>query len=87
MTSTLESKMHSFKKPLSVKPLDSTQAAIVSAYTGYLVGSLDDYFAYISSLMGRPIMTHEIFMFEQEIKEKSIEDFIKLSLNSEQTNE
>jgi hypothetical protein len=57
------------------------EKAIVMAYTGVcmLTGDkLQMYYEYIKDIMGRPIMTHEIPWFIEEIKEKSRADFIKL---------
>lgn len=36
------------------------EAAIVSAYTGYLIGSFSDMHAYIEKIMRRPVFTHEM---------------------------
>lgn len=57
------------------------EKAIVMAYTGacMLVGDkLNIFHKYIEDIMGRPIYTHEIAFLENEIKERSKDDFIKL---------
>ena len=35
------------------------EAAIVSVYTGVLIGDFSDFYAYAVEIMGRPIFTHE----------------------------
>lgn len=57
------------------------EKAIIMAYTGVcmLTGDkLQIFHKYIEDIMGRPIMTHDIGWLEDEIKEKSKADFIKL---------
>jgi hypothetical protein len=36
------------------------EAAIVAAYTGYMIGAFSDMQAYITEIMGRPVFTHEM---------------------------
>ena len=36
------------------------EAAIVSAYTGVLIGDFDEVHKYIEELLGRPVFTHEL---------------------------
>ena len=57
------------------------EAAIVSAYTGFLCGEFSDMHEYIEEIMGRPVWTHEMGDngFEEMIREKSKEDFVALS--------
>lgn len=50
------------------------EAAIVSAYTGYLIGEFSDFQAYAKEIMGRPIFTHELPKIVDELKEKSKKD-------------
>jgi hypothetical protein len=56
------------------------EAAIVSAYTGYLLGDLRDRQTYVEELLQRPVFTHELAdpAFEKEISEKAKPDFVKL---------
>lgn len=54
------------------------EAAIVSAYTGYLIGSFSDMANYCEELLGRPIWSHQYPELRDEIKEKSKEDFISI---------
>lgn len=57
------------------------EAAIVETFTGIcmLTGDNMKYaYEYAEELIGRPIMTHEFFTLEKELKEKSEADFIKL---------
>ncbi len=57
------------------------EAAILSAFTGLLIGSFLDMHKYIEEIMRRPVFTHELANEEivAEIKEKSRHDFMKLN--------
>ena len=57
------------------------EKAIVMAYTGTCMLKEDKFnifHKYVEDLMGRPIFTHEMGFFADEIKEKAKEDFIRL---------
>ena len=57
------------------------EKAIIMAYTGVCMLAYDKlpmFHKYIEEIMGRPIWTHEIVQFADEIKEKSKADFIAL---------
>ena len=56
------------------------EAAIVSAYTGILIGEFSDFHEYIEKILCRPVFTHELANKEicVEIKEKSRQDFINI---------
>ena len=59
------------------------EKAIVMAYTGVcmLTGDKFEIFhKYVEDIMGRPVMTHEIGILANVIKEKSKEDFITLCI-------
>lgn len=56
------------------------EAAIISAYTGYLIGEFSDFQAYAEEIMGRPIFTHDLTRLEYELKEKSKEDFMSIKI-------
>lgn len=58
------------------------EAAIVSAYTGYLIGNFSDLQAYAEEILGRPIFTHEFPSIKDELKEKSKEDFMNISIET-----
>lgn len=53
---------------------------IVSAYTGYLMSTYDDYHTFVEKLLGRPILTHELASKEihEEIREKVKPQFVAL---------
>lgn len=61
--------------------LTKKQAAVITAYTGFLLGSFNDVHHYIEKLMGRLVFTHEMgskeLMDELQLKAKA--DFIALS--------
>jgi hypothetical protein len=56
------------------------EAAIVSAYTGYLVGNFADFHGYIEEKMGNPVFTHEMAdkAFVEKLKELSKPDFVAM---------
>ena len=58
------------------------EAAIVSAYTGILIGDFSDMHEYIEVLLQRPVFTHELAskQITNEIKEKSKNDFINIEV-------
>lgn len=58
------------------------EAAIISAYTGFLLGEFSEVHKYVEEILERPVWTHQ---FADEgltalIKEKSKEDFINLNV-------
>lgn len=57
------------------------ECAIVQAFTGVCMLTEDKtghFYQYVEEIMGKPIFTHELPMYADEIKEKSREDFINL---------
>ena len=58
------------------------EAAIVSAYTGFMLSSFSGMHEYIEEILGRPVFTHEMACKEvfDEIHEKSKADFIALEV-------
>jgi len=58
------------------------EAAIVSAYTGILIGGFDGFHEYAEELLGRPVFTHEFGDSEiaQELKDKSKQDFVSIEV-------
>lgn len=58
------------------------EAAIVSAYTGYLIGTFDELHKYIEEKMGRPVFTHEMasVTFEEQLRKASKVDFVAMSV-------
>lgn len=59
------------------------EGAILSAYTGILLGEFSAMHKYVEEILGRPVWTHEMASEKvvNEIKEKSKEDFIKVIEN------
>lgn len=57
------------------------ECAIVEAYTGYYMCGKhrEEFYKYISEIMGRPIYAHGYLEQEQEIKERVRQEFIRLS--------
>ena len=61
------------------------EAAIVSAYTGILIGKFSDMHEYVEEKLGRPIWTHQFAeekLFE-EIKEAVKPDFISIQITED----
>ena len=58
------------------------EAAIVSAYTGFLCGGFSELHEYVEEIMGRPVFIHEMRCGEgaEEIKAKSKPDFVALDV-------
>lgn len=56
------------------------EATIVSAYTGYFIGELDDLYKYLSELVGRPVYTHEIPAVLVEYHSRIKQDFVTLEV-------
>lgn len=61
------------------------EAAIISAYTGYLIGEFDEMHKYIQEKLERPVWTHEMASAElwEEIREKAKPDFISIEVRNE----
>lgn len=59
------------------------EAAIISAYTGILIGDFGELHSYIESLMNRPVYVHELPELADLIKEKSTSDFMALKVEGE----
>lgn len=58
------------------------EAAIVAAYTGYLLGSFSDMHEYIEEALGGPVFTHEMGMdgFKEKLQAATEADFIALEV-------
>jgi hypothetical protein len=56
------------------------EAAIVSAYTGFLLGSFEEMQKYAEKTLNRPIFTHEFGdkKLAEELRMATYNDFIKL---------
>lgn len=58
------------------------EAAIIAAYTGYLIGDFSEMHEYIEKVMGRPVFTHEMAneKFMEELHDKCKVDFVTISV-------
>lgn len=63
------------------------EAAIVSAYTGYLIGEFSDFHAYAEEIIGRPIFVHELSSIAENLKENSRKDFMSIKIEEDETPE
>jgi hypothetical protein len=60
------------------------EAAIISAYTGFMLGKFSDMHEYAEQKLGRQILTHEFAesKIAEELREKSRKDFVSLNIVS-----
>lgn len=58
------------------------EGAIVTMYTGYLIGDFSDAHGYAEEIMGRKIWSHEFASkkFAEQLREKSKQDFISIRI-------
>lgn len=61
--------------------LTAEQAAVISAYTGFLIGDFSAMHAYVEKIMGRPVWTHEMGSesVQDEIRKRARADFLALN--------
>ena len=52
--------------------MNKREAAVISAYTGILLGEFSDLHKYVEEIFGRPVFTHEFPRVENEMKELSV---------------
>lgn len=64
--------------------MTESEAAIVMAYTGYVIGNHQKFHEYIEKILGRSVYTHEFYFLEEEIREKSKNDFINLKITKDE---
>lgn len=59
------------------------EAAIISAYTGVLLGSFNAFHEYAEEIMNRPVFTHELAdkQVMQKIMDKSRADFLAIEID------
>lgn len=64
-----------------VPKLTRDQAAIVGAYTGFLIGPFSDMHGYAERVLGRPIFTHQFADAElmEALKNAAMDDFVALA--------
>jgi hypothetical protein len=62
--------------------MTKNEAAIVSLYTGYLIGDFSEMHKYAQEKLGRPIFTHEFANKElfDELRELSKPDFVSIEV-------
>lgn len=61
--------------------MTKNEAAIISAFTGIMVGRFSDMHEYVEKLFGYPVFTHMFADkdFVQKVKDLSYNDFIQLN--------
>jgi len=59
------------------------EAAIVSAYTGFMLGDFGEFHEYAEKVIGRPIFTHEFAnqSLIDELREKTKPDFVGIKVD------
>lgn len=62
--------------------MNKHEAAVISAYTGILIGDFSDMHRYVEKLMGRPVWTHELADKEvtKHIKALAYDDFLNIHI-------
>lgn len=65
--------------------MNKKEAAIVSAYTGFLIGDFGDFHEYAEKIMERPIFTHEFAnkKIVDKIHQKSKGDFLNIKIEDD----
>ena len=63
--------------------MNKREAAIVTAYTGRLIGSFSDFHEYVEEVFERPVFTHELGdrRITDKLKELSKPDFISIPVD------
>ena len=58
------------------------ESAIITAYTGYLIGDIRDFYTYVKELTGESYMTHQYADREliNRIKALAKQDFMKIQV-------
>ena len=58
------------------------EAAIVSAFTGKMLGSFSEMHRYVEEIMGRQVFSHEMAncSIAKQIREKAKPDFVELEV-------
>jgi hypothetical protein len=61
------------------------EAAIVSAYTGILIGKFTDMHEYIESILGYPVFTNQLgnLSFLELVKQKAKADFLAIEVEGD----
>lgn len=56
------------------------EAAVISAYTGFMVGSFNNMHEYIEKILNRPVFSHELASKElvEKIREAAYPDLVKI---------
>lgn len=60
--------------------MTKNEAAIISAYTGIMIGKFSDMHEYVEKLFGHPVFTHQFAdkEFMQKMKDLSYNDFLQI---------
>lgn len=60
------------------------EAAIITAYTGVLIGTFEDYHKYVEQLLEGPVYVHELKDegFVGTIREKAKADFVSIKIDA-----
>lgn len=61
--------------------MTKNEAAILSAFTGKMIGRFSDMHEYVEKIFGHPVYTHQFADkdFVQKVKDLSYNDFIQLN--------
>jgi hypothetical protein len=63
------------------------EAAVMTAFTGILIGDFGDFHTYAEKVMDKPIFSHQFgdVSFGKQVKEESRKDFIAINENLTET--
>ena len=56
------------------------EAAIVTCYTDFLIGDMDEVYKYLGEIVGTPVYTHEIPAICGQYREEIKKDFVKIEV-------
>ncbi len=56
------------------------EAAIVTCYTGFLIGDIGEVYKYLKKITGHAVFTHEIPEVCEKYQKRIREDFVKIEV-------
>ena len=56
------------------------EAAVIGAYTGYLLGEIEDLHTYVEEVAGCPVFTHELPGMCDQLKDKIKQHFVAIEV-------
>ena len=56
------------------------EAAIVTCYTDFLIGNIDEVYKYLGEIVGSPVYTHEMPTICGQYREEIKKDFVSIKV-------